>query len=121
MTSHDRLRVRATVSIWLGEFMTEDGLDTYLRNGFSRDFGFEWAPEAGPETCAGKSEPVRDLLKGFSEWKRFVDGAVKLAIAAGRPTANAAVVFYGTRYDGALVAKRGAPLQFLGAVEYQAD
>jgi hypothetical protein len=61
---------------------------------------------------------VRDLLQGFSEWERFIDGAVKLAVASGRPTASAAVVFYGTRYDEALVVNRGAPLRFLGAVEY---
>jgi hypothetical protein len=121
VTAHDKIRASATVSIWLGEFTTEDGLDEYLKHGFPSDFGFEWTPGSGPEMAAGKREPVRDLLHGFSEWQRFVDRAVELAGAFGRPMASAAVVFYATRYDRALVKNPKAPLQFLGAVEYRGD
>ena len=114
---HSDLRARATVSVWLGDFRDELDLDVYLRTRFSADFGFEYDPGASPETSAhAHAIGIADLLRGFSQSRRFVDHAVEQAALLGISEARAAVVFYATRYEPALATKQSAPLRFLGAI-----
>jgi len=116
---HSELRAPATVSVWLGDFRTEGELDDYLREDFSLHFGFAYEAPAGPEACAHPGEPisVSELLLGFSQSRRFIDRAVEVALQHGRSVANAAVVFYATRYDPGLATVESAPLLFIGAIE----
>lgn len=116
---HSELRARATVSVWLGDFRTEGDLDEYMREDFSSHFGFTYEPAAGPESHTHPGEPisVRELLSGFSQSHRFLDEAVRAALQHGRTVANAAVVFFATRYDLSLASAVSPPLQFIGAID----
>jgi hypothetical protein len=116
--THAELRAKSTVSIWLGGIQTEAEFDKYLRCCFADDFGFEIDPPAGPESSARAGAPIaiRPLLSGFSFASSFIDHAVRVASEHGWTVANAAVVFYGLRYDPSLIANARAPLQFLVVV-----
>jgi hypothetical protein len=75
--THQEMRVGNRISFWLGAITDEAELDDYLIQGFASDFGFDiYAPD-GPECSAQEETDVRSLLEGFSQWRTFVDAAVK--------------------------------------------
>ena len=114
-----RLRAPQVVSLWLGNFSSEDELLDYLEENFTNDFGFEIYEPAGPEQDVSSTGPklIYDLLDGFSQYKNFRDDAVKLAKSKGWEKATTAVVFYAFKYDPSLIKrKKGFPLTFIGTV-----
>lgn len=116
-THHD-MRAGNRISIWLGDIADEVELDEYLADGFASDFGFEIHAPDGPECSAQQGTDVRSLLEGFSQWRKFVDAAVEKAAAAGVQKASTAIVFYNFEYDPSLIRNPGAPVRFIGTVEY---
>jgi len=117
---YDDLRESRVVSVWLGQFDTEEAFDEYLDRSFASDFGFEIYPPAGPE-CGFEEEPkpVRKLLEGFSSAATFIDEAVAGAKRAGVEEATTAVVFYAMRYRPGLINPRGtAQLTFIGTFAF---
>ena len=118
-THHD-MRVGKRISIWLGNIADEGELDAYLDERFASDFGFEiYAPD-GPECSAQEETDVRSLLEGFSQWRQFIDAAVRRADAVGLQRAGCAVVLYNFEYDPTLIQNARAPLRFIGTVSYSA-
>jgi hypothetical protein len=89
--------VKGKVSVWIGDFDSEDDLLDYVESDdrCGNDFGcvLRDRRELSVET---QPRPVRELLQGFSWYQEFVDEVV---VQAGADTqARCAVVSYASDY-----------------------
>jgi hypothetical protein len=100
------------VAVWVGDIASSELLDAYVAGDFGKDFEIPNGQGGTPEADCGDERPIRELLNGFSQWKRFVDAAVVAGSALRKERARCAVVFYAARYDGTPGAQ--ARLTFLG-------
>jgi hypothetical protein len=98
---HSQFRKGGVLSLFLGNFLSEEELDTYLSETFPVDFGFVIDPRAGPEghVSSDRSCPVGELLRGFSRSADFVEVVTKALVKDGWHRSKAAVVFYNFCYD----------------------
>jgi hypothetical protein len=110
--------VTGKVSVWLGDFDSEDALLDYVESddGCGADFGCvlrdrrELSVESQPR-------PVRELLQGFSWYQKFVDEIVTQAGADTR--ARCAVVSYASDYRLlGITPKATARLRFVGVASF---
>jgi hypothetical protein len=118
--THEQFRVGGVVSLWLGNFESEDMLDVYLDEQFENDFGFKIYPPDGPEAdIEDEAVDIRTLLNGYSRSASFVNAAVTEALAKGWNRATTAVVFYNFQYDVAFISPNiDAPITFIGVLPY---
>jgi Immunity protein 22 len=118
--THKQFRVGGVVSLWLGNFESEDMLDIYLDEQFENDFGFKIYPPDGPEAdIEDEAVDICTLLNGYSRSASFVDVAVTAALAKGWNRATTAVVFYNFQYDVVFISPNiDAPITFIGVLPY---
>ncbi len=108
------------VSIWVGDFRTEDELDDYLKSQFESDFGFEIYDRAVQEIGV-EPQPVsiERLVAPFSRSQTFASAVVVAAQKIGRTSATAMFIIYFFAFDPSQVAVTSqAPLTFVGAVPF---
>jgi hypothetical protein len=108
------------VSVWVGDFRTEDELDDYLNGQFESDFGFSIYDRAVREIGV-ESEPVsvEHLVAPFSLSQTFASGVVDAARRAGSTSASAMFIIYFFAFDPALVhVHPQAQLTFIGTVPF---
>jgi Immunity protein 22 len=112
--------VGGVVSLWLGNFESEDMLDVYLDEQFEEDFGLKIYASDGPEAdIEDEAVDIRTLLNGFSRSASFVDAAVAAAQTKGWNNANSAVVFYNFQYDESFIKPNtDAPITFIDVLLY---
>jgi len=105
-----------SVSIWVGDFGSEDELDEYLRSpeGFSADYGFTIDDRSGPEISV-EVQPVgiEQLLTGFSLYAQFLPSAIATAKKDGVEKVTSAAVFHHLAYPRSAV-RRDRRMRFLG-------
>jgi hypothetical protein len=120
--THEQFRVGKVVSLWLGNFTSEELLDEYLNEGFEEDFGFKiFTPDSPEADIEDKAVDIRTLLNGYSQSASFVDEAVTAAQSKGWETATTAVVFYNFQYDAASITPNAdPPITFIGVLAYGA-
>ena len=109
-----------TVSVWVGDFRTEDDLDDYLSGEFESDFGFAIYDRAVREIGV-EPEPVsiEQLVAPFSRADTFASGVVDAARKVGRTSASAMFIIYFFAFDPALAhVHPQAQLTFIGAVPF---
>jgi hypothetical protein len=122
MRHQDEFSAPGTISVWIGDFQTDDQFDDYmnLSRQFESDFGFrindrgirEGVVEASPK-------PIAELVRGFSNWESFCSAVVEAAKKFGVERATTMIVFYTVRFDPSKVStKPNAPLRFIGAFPF---
>jgi hypothetical protein len=118
--SHSLFRDGGVISIFLGEFESDEEMETYFAETFPVDFGFVIDPRDAPETCVSSDMPfVDDLLDGFSWSKDFVEPVARALAKDGWHRCSAAAVFYNFRYDpkAYLLYNAWATLCFVGTFQ----
>ncbi len=127
------MRQEDVVSLWVGNFSSEDALRAHLETSYSpdgdfqgsrftRDFGIAYYDEDFFE-AEFYQEPLsalRRLLNGFSYHSQIIPQFEAL-VGPNLPTAcNSAVLLYNFRYlePTPPVAASSAPLRFVGSVGY---
>lgn len=107
------------VSVWIGDFRSEDDFDDYLLDHFTTEFGFEVRPQAVREMGV-EAEPVEigKLVQGFSRSKTFDSKVVDAARTNGITTASCMFIIYNFKYDAACQAVPNARVKFIGAVPF---
>jgi len=120
---HEDFRVGKFISLWLGNFQSEEELDEYLSSveQFENDFGFEIYPPDGPEYDVSETgpKPIYELLEGFSRWQTFIEVATAESQSKGWIKATTALVFYNFRYDPRFInANPSGLLTFIGVIPY---
>jgi hypothetical protein len=110
--------VKGKVSVWIGDFDSEDALLDYIQseNGMGVDFGCvllhrrELAVKSHPK-------PVRELLLGFSRPEQYAD---EIAARVGADVqARCAVVSYASDYTLlGITPKPNARLRFVGVASF---
>jgi len=107
------------VSVWIGDFCSEDDLEDYLDDKFPMEFGFVLPPEA-PCEIAVKSEPVEigNLVQDFSCSNTFDFQVVDAARSHGITAASCMFIIYNVKYDtpGLMVAH--PQVKYIGAVPF---
>jgi len=104
------------VSVWIGDFESEESLDEYLRDekGFPADFGFRIDDASSPEISVEKERlGVRQLLTGFSVYEQFIEEAVREAEKKKIQSASAVAVFHFVSYPESAVRSQ-KKMHFLG-------
>lgn len=122
MMKHDDFRKGGMVSVWIGNFSSDDALDDYLNldRKFEEDFGFELNENDMPETSV-ESTPlaINKLVEGFSWHEAYAQSIVELAKRQGIEQATTMIVFLNFGYRPELTnPKQDAPLTFMGAVPF---
>ena len=111
------------VSVWVGNFHSDDELDDYinLSRQFEEDFGFELNERDMPETSVKSvSLPIDELVKRFSWRESYSSAVTDLAKKHGIDAATTMVVFLNLEYQPEHTKlNENAPLQFLGAVPFK--
>ena len=108
------------VSVWAGDFRTEDDFDDYLNGEFELDFGFA-IPDRAVQEIGVEPEPVsiEQLVAPFSRSSTFAPGVVEAAHRIGCASASAMLIIYFFAFDPSRVHVRPqAQLRFLGAVPF---
>jgi hypothetical protein len=118
LRSHQEMSAPKRISIWLGNFTSEEDFHEYFSEAFVADFGFEIHWPAGPEGAFEAETDIRSLLNSFSLSRLFIDSAVDLAATKGVHRATSALVFYNLQYDPGLIANSCASMHFIGVVPY---
>lgn len=106
------------VSVWLGDFDSEDALLEYVESedGCGKDFGRVLC-DRRELSAHPQPRPVRDLLTGFSCCEDFVDEIV--AQAGKDAQARCAVVSYASDYRLlGVTPKPSARLRFVGVASF---
>lgn len=105
-----------SISIWVGTFDSDDAFDIAAEADVEARLKLS-IPLADLTEAAFEEEPVtvRELLEGFSGWEVFLPKALTAAKVKQVARANAALVCYGLRCDGAPDA--WGPLVFLGTFQ----
>jgi hypothetical protein len=89
------------VSVWVGNFESEEALDEYLQKeeGFAADYGFRIDDRSPPEVSVEKEKiGMRELLTGFSLCDQFLEEALAEAGKKKIDSASAAAVFHFLAY-----------------------
>ncbi len=112
-------RAAGYVSVWVGEFTSEDDLDEYLRDSFSHDYGVKIDAAAIGE-IAVKSVPVDilTLVNGFSRSETFDIACVEAALKKLISKASCMFVAYDFKYDQKQIKNPNSLLIFIGAIAY---
>lgn len=107
------------VSVWVGDFRTENDLEDYLLDHFATDFGFEVRLEAVQEMGV-ENEPteIGRLVQGFSRSKTFDSKVVDAARKNGIVKASSMFIIYDFNYDSTSQKVSTPRLQFVGAVSF---
>ncbi|MEW6306904.1 MAG: hypothetical protein AB1705_25860 [Verrucomicrobiota bacterium] len=110
--------VKGKVSVWIGDFDSEDALLDYVESddGCGEDFGcvLRDRRELSVET---QPRPVSELLQGFSWSREFIDEIV--AQAGAGTQARCAVVSYASDYRLlGVTPKATARLRFIGVASF---
>lgn len=120
MKTHDDFRKIGVASFWVGNFGSEAELETYLKQGFEKDFGFKMSPREMPETAVNEwPEQVDALVEPFSRSEWYADNLLKLATEKGVEEVTTIVAFLNLDYrPEAVKINPAAPLKFLGTVTF---
>ena len=122
MEKQQEFKAGGMVSIWVGNFSSDEEFDRYmnLSKEFERDFGFEIHDRSIREAVVEKDpRPIAQLVEGFSDWKSFVSAVAEAAEESGIDLATTMIVFYGVKFDPVkVVIDANAPLKFLGAFPF---
>ena len=106
--------VKQRVSVWVGNFPTEDefdnSIDVEVTPRLAVPTHIESICEIGFEP---KPVPIRQLIAGFSGGEIFADRVSATAVSRGISSANAALVVYYVQCEDA--PERWGPLDFLGS------
>jgi len=107
------------VSVWVGDFRSEDDFDDYLLDHFATEFGFEVRPQAVREMGV-EPAPVEigKLVRDFSRAKTFDSKVVNAARAHGITAASSMFIIYNFKYDAACQPVPNARVKFVGAVPF---
>jgi hypothetical protein len=107
------------VSVWIGDYRSEDDFDDYLLDHFATEFGFEVRPQALREIGV-EPEPVEieKLVRDFSRAKTFGSKVVDVARTHGITTAACMFIIYNFKYDPACQAVPNPRVKFIGAVPF---
>lgn len=102
-----------SVSIWVGNFLTEDDFDKSVNTEVVKRLGLSTEIESICEVAfEQKPVPLRQLIEGFSGWETFIEPVQAAAASQGLSSANAALVCYYVRCEDA--SSDWGPLRFLG-------
>jgi len=107
------------VSVWIGDFHSEDDLDDHLNEHFLAEFGFEIPPQA-PCEIGVHLEPVEigKLVQGFSRSKTFDAKVVDAARNGGINTASSMFIIYNFKYEPGCQRVANPRVKFIGAVPF---
>lgn len=107
------------VSVWVGDFRSEDELDDYLNDTFPEEFGFEILPQA-PCEIGVRPMPVDlgMLVQGFSRSKTFDSKVVEAARTNGIAVASCMFIIYNFKYHSGCQAAPHPGVKFIGAVPF---
>jgi hypothetical protein len=107
------------VSVWIGEFRSEDEFDSYLVDSFSSDFGFEIPQQAVHEIgVEPKNVDIATLVDGFSRSKTFESQVVNAAESCGISRASCMLLIYNFAYTPAVELSANPPIKFVGCVSF---
>jgi hypothetical protein len=122
MKAQEDFAAKGMVSIWVGDFASEEAFDGYMRDGeFEQDFGFKIAAVSERMGTIERSPvPIAELVEGLSSWPSFGLAAVQACAGLGIRQATAMMVFYGMKFDpGAVSVNANAPFRFVGAFPFK--
>jgi hypothetical protein len=107
------------VSVWIGDFRSEDDFDDYLLDHFATEFGFEVRPQAVREMGV-EPEPVEIgmLVRDFSRASTFDSKVIDAARTHGIATASCMFIIYNFKYDSTSQAVSTPRVKFIGAVPF---
>ena len=107
------------VSVWVGDFRSEDDFDEYLLDQFATEFGFEVRPRAVREIGV-EPEPVdiSQLVQGFSRSKTFDSKVVDAARTNGVTKASSMFIIYNFKYDSSCQTVSNPRVKFIGVVPF---
>lgn len=107
------------VSVWVGDFRSEDDFDDYLLDHFATEFNFEVRPQAVREMGV-EPEPVEigKLVQGFSRSKTFDLKLVDAARTHGITMASCMFIIYNFKYDSGCQAGPNPRVKFIGAASF---
>ena len=101
------------VSVWVGNFPTEDDFDAALHTEVSERLALPTHIESICEASFEQSPvPIRQLVEGFSGWETFIKQVEAKAATQGVSSANAALVCYYLACENA--PEQWGPFHFLG-------
>lgn len=106
------------VSVWIGDFRSEDDLDDYIDDIFPKEFGFQVPPQVVCEIGV-RPQPmeIASIVQGFSRWKTFESAVIEAAQSRGIKEAACMFVIYNFKYDGS--SETADPLlKFIGSVPF---
>lgn len=105
------------VSVWVGDFRSEDDFDDYLNDHFAVEFGFEVRPQAVREMGV-ELEPVDidKLVRDFSCANTFAAKVVDAARNHGITSASCMFIIYNFKYDSIFQVISNSQVTFIGAV-----
>ncbi len=120
MPHQNSIATTGKVSIWVGNFGSEDELDAYIFERFSKDFGFILNERNLPEiSVEEEKKSIEELLTGFSWYKDFIEEAISLSKSKGIREASAAAVFHAVDYSKISGdSLPSEPFQFLGVCNF---
>jgi hypothetical protein len=120
--NHDDFRKGGRVSIWIGNFRSEEELDAYMNldRQFEKDFDFNLNETDMPEVIVFDSPiPIAKLAEGFSWSDSYKDAAASVARERGITQATTMVMFLNFEFlPDKVRLNPTAPLQFLAAVSF---
>lgn len=107
------------MSVWVGDFCSEEDFDDYLLDHFDKEFGFEVRPEVVREMGV-EPAPVEigALVRGFSRAKTFDAKVIEAARAQGITAASSMFIMYNFEYDVACQQVPNARVKFIGAIPF---
>jgi hypothetical protein len=107
------------VSVWVGDFRSEDDFDDYLLDHFATEFGFEVRSQAVREMGV-EPEPVdiEKLVRDFSRAKTFDSKVIDAARTHGITMASCMFIIYNFEYDSTCQAVSDPHVKFIGAVPF---
>ena len=107
------------ISVWVGDFRSEDDFDDYLLDEFSRDFGFE-IPQRAVREIGAEPELVEiaRLVDGFSRSKTFDSEVVNAAKAHGISRASCMLIIYNFAYVPNSQLSAEPAIKFIGTLPF---
>jgi hypothetical protein len=107
-----------SISVWVGDFRSEDDLDDYIDHEFPAHFGFKVPPQVVCEIGVKPApQAIGQLVEGFSRSKTFDSKVVEAADAEGIMEASCMFIIYNFKYDRRQ--QTGNPrLTFIGSVPF---
>jgi hypothetical protein len=108
------------VSVWVGEFDSEESLLTYIDDGrFGQEFDLIVSPEFSRELNA-EPQPVscEQLISGVSYSDIFGQACLKRLRDLGISEAKCMVIFYAFEYSPSLIVSNDFMLTFVGTFDF---